>query len=434
VCAVPGAGVAAGVIFGIVAQELGFIVGALCVATLLSFVLTPVAIRFAQRAGAIDEPDSGRRVHRLAIPRGGGVAIAAAFIVVGIVATVVNGSSRTVPEGTIGVQTLAVLFFGVGLAATFGYVDDRWQIRARWQAFSQVILAALTIAAGVVITFIYNPLGFLGKSFGGDELQFGILTPQGGIDWTLGTFGNLGYLLAVVISTIWIVGMINSINFIDGLDGLSTGIALIASLALGLLSIWQQQPLVGLLCAVLAGALAGFLPWNFHPAKVFTGTSGVMAVGYALAVLSILGTAKVAVALLVLGVPIIDTFWIIIRRISNRQSPFTPDRGHFHHRLLDLGLTHRGAVLVIYGICIALAIMSLVLSGTGLLYAFMGIVVGGGLVLYLLTRRGRGSLDASNYPDDVPSTDDDQDGRVSARAAAEVPIDERRRHGTRPVR
>jgi UDP-GlcNAc:undecaprenyl-phosphate GlcNAc-1-phosphate transferase len=433
VLAIPGAGVAAGVIFGIEAQELGFIVGALCVATLLSFVLTPVAIRFAHRAGAIDEPDSGRRVHRLAIPRGGGLAIAAAFVIVGVVATAVNSSSQNVPQGTISGQTLAVLFFGVALAAAFGYVDDRWQIRARWQGLSQVILAALTIGAGVVITFIYNPLGFLGDKFGGDELQFGIPTAQG-IDWSLGTFGSLGYLLAVVISTIWIVGMINSINFIDGLDGLSTGIALIASLALGLLSIWQEQPLVGLLCAVLAGALAGFLPWNFHPARVFTGTSGVMAVGYALAVLSILGTAKVAVALLVLGVPIIDTFWIIIRRVSHRQSPFTPDRGHFHHRLLDLGLTHRGAVLVIYGICIALAIMSLVLSGTGLLYAFMGIVVGGGLVLYLLTRRGRGSLDASNYPDDGPSTDEEKEPRVSGRTVPEVPIDERRRHGTRPVR
>ncbi len=414
--AIPGSGVATGVIFGIAAQELGFIVGALCVATLLSFALTPVAIRLANRAGAIDEPDSGRRVHRLAIPRGGGLAIAAAFIVVGVVATKVNSTSGNVPQGTIGGQTLAVLFFGVGLAAAFGYVDDRWQIRARWQALSQVILAAITIAAGVTITFVYNPLAFLGDSFGGDEFHF----------------DGVG-VIAIVITTIWIVGMINSINFIDGLDGLSTGIALIASLALGLLSIWQDQPLVGLLCAVLAGALAGFLPWNFHPARVFTGTTGVMAVGYALAVLSILGTAKVAVALLVLGVPIIDTFWIIIRRVSHRQSPFTPDRGHFHHRLLDLGLTHRRAVMVIYGICIALAVLSLILSGTGLLYAFMGIVVGGGLVLYLLTRRGRGALDASNYPDDPPSTDEEADSHVTGRAVAEVPIDDRR-HGTRPAR
>jgi UDP-GlcNAc:undecaprenyl-phosphate/decaprenyl-phosphate GlcNAc-1-phosphate transferase len=415
------------VILGMPPQEFVFILVALCASALLTFLLTPAAIRLAHRTGAIDQPDSRRRIHRLAIPRGGGLAVAAAFIAVGVGATLVNVPVRYVPVGSVGSQTLGALFIGVALAAAFGYIDDRWQIRARWQAVSQLILAAITIAAGVTITFIYNPLGFLGSGFGGDELFFG----------SQGTFGSFGDIVAIAITAVWIVGMINSINFIDGLDGLSSGIALIASVALGLLSIWQQQPLVGLLCAVLAGSLAGFLPWNFHPARVFTGTTGVMAVGYALAVLSILGTAKVAVALLVLGVPIIDTFWIIIRRLSNRQSPFTPDRGHFHHRLLDLGLTHRGAVLVIYGICIALAILSLVLSGTGLLYAFLGIVVGGGLVLYLLTRRGQYALDASSYPEGAGLTEDatitETDSRMTGRAVPELPIDERRR-GTRPVR
>jgi signal transduction histidine kinase len=102
-------------------------------------------------------------------------------------------------------------------------------------------------------------------------------------------------------------------------------------------------------------------------------------------------------------VPIIDTFWIIIRRLSARRSPFTPDRGHFHHRLLDLGLTHRGAVVVIYGICSLLAVLSLLLSGTGSLYAFMGVVVGGGLMLYLMTRRTREALDARTYEDQEPT-------------------------------
>ena len=148
--------------------------------------------------------------------------------------------------------------------------------------------------------------------------------------------------------------MINSINFIDGLDGLSSGIALIAAVTLGLISLTTAvgpfgQPFVAVLCFALAGALLGFLRWNFHPASIFVGTSGVMFVGYTLAVLSILGTAKVAVALLVLGVPIIDTFWIIVRRIADRRSPFTPDRGHVHHRLLDLGLSHTQTVLLIYG-------------------------------------------------------------------------------------
>jgi len=149
---------------------------------------------------------------------------------------------------------------------------------------------------------------------------------------------------------------------IDGLDGLSTGIALIAAVTLGTISLGlgtTAEPFVALFCFILAGALAGFLRWNFHPASIFSGTSGIMFVGYSLAVLSVLGAGKIAVALLVLGVPIMDTFWIIVRRMAARRSPFGADRGHIHHRLLDLGLSHRDTVLVIYGVCVLLAILSL---------------------------------------------------------------------------
>ena len=159
--------------------------------------------------------------------------------------------------------------------------------------------------------------------------------------------------------------MINSINFIDGLDGLSSGIAFIAAVTLGLISLTTEvgQPLIAVLCFILAGSLFGFLRWNLHPASIFSGTSGVQFVGYTLALLAILGTAKVAVALLVLGVPIIDTFWIIVRRVSQGRSPFSPDRGHIHHRLLDLGLSHRQTVFAIYGLCLVLALLALALSG-----------------------------------------------------------------------
>ena len=130
----------------------------------------------------------------------------------------------------------------------------------------------------------------------------------------------------------------------------------------------------------------GFLRWNFHPASIFAGTSGVMFVGFTLATLAILGTAKVAVALLVLGVPIIDTFWIIVRRLAAGRSPFTPDRGHIHHRLLDLGLSQRQTVLLIYAICAGLGALSLILSVAGQVYAFLGVLVGFGLLLFVLTR------------------------------------------------
>ena len=221
--------------------------------------------------------------------------------------------------------------------------------------------------------------------------------------------------------------MINSINFIDGLDGLSTGIALIAALTLGLISLTTAvgpvgQPFVAVLCFVLAGALLGFLRWNFHPASIFVGTSGVMFVGYTLAVLSILGTAKVAVALLVLGVPIIDTFWIIVRRLATGPSPFTPDRGHVHHRLLDLGLGHTQTVLLIYGITAVLAVLSFFLSGAGQLYAFLGVVVASGIVLFLLTGRDtvQEDLEADTYEQPISaagSADGATDRAVTLRPA-----------------
>ncbi len=377
-------------------EELPVILLALVAAAAASFLLTPLAMRFAAVTGAMDEPDSGRRVHSRPIPRAGGLAVVIAFIGVGIVAMLFVGTrfpAAPFPQlyvwggDVIRRDELVALLAGSALAAVFGFIDDRWQIRARWQFVFQVLLAGIAVILGVTITFVANPLDFLGGLLASPTV----------------TFAGLG---AVLITGLWVVGMINSINFIDGLDGLSTGVALIAALTLGVISltsgVGSYTPMVALLCAALAGALAGFLPWNFHPARVFIGTTGVMAVGYALAVLSILGTAKVAVALLVLGVPIIDTFWIITRRLLSGRSPFTPDRGHFHHRLLDLGLTHKDAVLLIYAICALLALLSIVLAGgAGPLYAFLAVVVGSGLLLLLVTFRSGAdeALEASSYPD-----------------------------------
>ena len=200
--------------------------------------------------------------------------------------------------------------------------------------------------------------------------------------------------------------MINSINFIDGLDGLSSGIALIAAATLGLISLTTTvaQPFIGVLCFALAGSLLGFLRWNFHPATIFIGTSGVMFVGYTLAVLSILGTAKVAVALLVLGVPIIDTFWIIVRRLATGRSPFTPDRGHIHHRLLDLGLIAQPdrardlrAVRRCSRCCRSCC------RGPGSCTRSWGSAVVFGLVLFLVTRNETSdALEADTYDDPEP--------------------------------
>jgi UDP-GlcNAc:undecaprenyl-phosphate GlcNAc-1-phosphate transferase len=344
--------------------------------------------------GAIDAPDHARRVHRLPVARLGGLAVGTTFVVVGIAAVAIGRDAGIVRWPALRDSELTVLFLGVVVAVALGAIDDRWQIRARYQLLWQLLLAVIAISGGVLFTRIANPFQILGSSLGAnldfrDALGFEILGEPA---------------VPVILTALWIVGMINSINWIDGLDGLSTGVSLIAAVTLGIVAITADpsEPVVGLLCMVLAGSLAGFLPWNFHPARIFIGTGGVMAVGYALAVLSILGTAKVAVALLILGVPIIDTFWIIIRRLASGSSPFEPDRGHLHHRLLDLGLSHRGAVLLIYGVSIVLGLAGIMLSSSGAapLYAFLGVVLAGGVVLYLVTRRTNDSLDAASYPDE----------------------------------
>jgi UDP-GlcNAc:undecaprenyl-phosphate GlcNAc-1-phosphate transferase len=352
---------------------LPYVIAALIATTVASLLLTPFAIRIAPRIGAVDVPNDERRVHSRPIPRSGGLAVSLSFVGVGALGLLANQFFHlTLPGRQVRTTEVAALFAGVIVGAVFGYLDDRLELKARWQFIAQFLLAGIALAGGVLITRLPAPLGLISDA------------------------------AAMAVTTIWIVGMLNSVNFVDGLDGLLAGISLIAVATLGINSLFVDpiQPVVALLCALLAGSLLGFLPYNFHPARVFIGTSGVFAVGYALAVLSVLGTAKVALALLVLGVPIIDTFWIILRRVSQRRSPFSADRGHFHHRLLDLGLSHRQAVLLIYLLCSVLAVLSLALPAGDQITVFIVIVLGGGGLLYLLTRRAREALDRSSYDEE----------------------------------
>jgi UDP-GlcNAc:undecaprenyl-phosphate GlcNAc-1-phosphate transferase len=355
------------------------IVATFAAAALIALLLTPVVRRTVLRYGMVDRPEA-RRVNVVPVPRGGGLAVSAAFLIVAVAFLILNIAAGFVPVPLdLSGSEVAALLVGGAVAAALGAVDDLRDLRARWQLLGQVLLAAGAVALGISIEFIANPFGP------------GIIRFTG--------------IAAAALTIFWIVGMINSINWIDGLDGLSSGVSFIAAVTLGLISLSTQvaQPLIAVLCFALAGALLGFLRWNFHPATIFAGTSGVQFIGYTLAILAILGTAKVAVALLVLGVPIIDTFWIIVRRLTERRSPFSPDRTHIHHRLLDLGLSHRQTVLVIYGICLVLAVMAMLLSGVNQLYAFLGVFLAFGLILFLPTRgRFRDDLEAESYENGHP--------------------------------
>ena len=362
-----------------IGAAVGPIIAVFLAAAALSLILTPQLRRYLLLHRIVDRPGL-RRINVKPVPRSGGLVVAASFLAVTGTFLIVNEFADLIAvPPSLHPLGVAALLLGGAVAAVLGAMDDLFDLRARWQFVGQIALAAGAVALGIQIDIVNRPF----------EPGIIVFPP----------------VIAIGFTIFWIVGMINSINWIDGLDGLSTGVAIIAAVTLGLISLSTrvEQPLIAVLCFVLAGALLGFLRWNFHPAKIFSGTSGVQFIGYTLAVLSILGTAKVAVALLVLGVPIIDTFWIIVRRLSQGRSPFTPDRQHIHHRLLDLGLSHRQTVLVIYGVCAALAVLALVLTGAFLLYTFLVVFIAAGLVLFLPIRGDFGrpdELEAEAYVSD----------------------------------
>ena len=339
-------------------------VGSALLAFVLAAVITPLVGRVAERFGLLDIP-GGRRLHPRPIARPGGLAIALAFGLTILLFWLVDryaGRPFLIPEEVRSPRfTLTALAAALGM--TLGFIDDAFELRARWQFLGQCVVAAIIIAAGVRINFIEDPLGS------------GLI--------------QLATPVAVAFTFFWIVGMNNALNFIDGLDGLAAGVAAIAAATLGAIALLPQvsEPFVAWMAFSLAGATIGFLLFNFHPARLFMGSTGVVFVGTMLAVLSIFGTAKVAAALLVLGVPIIDTFYVLVRRVLTRRPPFAPDRGHFHHRLLDVGLSHPQAVLLIYGLTLGFGGLAFLTSGRTQALAFIGAVVAFGIVIVLMTQR-----------------------------------------------
>ena len=321
-----------------------------------------LAMRAIARKYNIADHPSERRINTKPVPRAGGLAVAGAFALIGTLLVIFSaqlglsagsGSAELTSDGA------AALLLGTVIAGVIGLIDDRYDLRARWQIIGQFLIALIPIAFGLRIAFISNPLG------AGD-----LLFPDA---------------IALGVTIFWTLGMQNSMNFIDGLDGLSGGISLFAAVTLGVIAL-PTSPLLAALSFTLAGALAGFLRFNFYPASIYMGTSGILAVAYALAVLALLGTAKVAAALLILGVPIIDALFVIVGRIAAGRSPYTPDESHIHRRLLNYGFSHRGSVLVLYALTAALSILALLLTGSATLYAFMGLLVVLGAVITYLSR------------------------------------------------
>jgi UDP-GlcNAc:undecaprenyl-phosphate GlcNAc-1-phosphate transferase len=221
-----------------------------------------------------------------------------------------------------------------------GVIDDRYDLPAWPQFAAQIAAAAIAVAGGILIERVTNPLGF--------ELVDSLV--------------HIPETLAVVFTLFWLIGATNTINFLDGVDGLAAGVVMVAALVLAAHSLLLGQLTIALLPLALAGACLGFLPYNFQPARITMGTCGSMFLGFSIGALAIIGGAKAATLLLVLGLPVVDTGWTILRRLARGQSPLRGDRTHLHHRLLELGLGERQIVLGMYLVCLALGVLALVLS------------------------------------------------------------------------
>ncbi len=312
--------------------------------------LTPISAWIGYQLGMLAQP-GGRRTHTGNVPRTGGIALFGGFIVGALLTFVVW--SPTNPDD---VRRLTAVMAGAIFVFLFGLWDDRFELTAWPQFVAQALAALIAIAGTVYIERFTNPLT--------DHL---VVIPE--------VVPFFGWGMVAVLTIFWVMGMMNTVNWLDGLDGLAAGIGLIAATLFAIHSYRLGQPEIALFPTALAGACLGFLPFNFHPARVYLGTAGAMMLGYALATLSILAPARIATALLVLGIPIVDVAWLIFSRWRRGTSPTHGGRDHLHHRLLDLGLTQRQIVFIYYLFCFAFGVMALVAPSR--LFKLMALLVMG---------------------------------------------------------
>lgn len=302
----------------------------LIVAFLSAIILTPLVKRLAFRIGAVDAPNY-RKVHARIMPRLGGLAIFGAFMIAFLFLKLTTGFERD--------YVFAILVAATIIVIT-GIIDDMREISAKAKMLGQVVAACIIVfVGGIQINEINLP-------FGGD-LEFG---------W-----------LSIPITLLWIVGITNAINLIDGLDGLAAGVSTIALITLAGMAMIMGNGIAIAMASILAAATLGFLIFNFHPAKIFMGDTGALFLGFMIAVLSLLGFKNITfisfvIPVIILGVPISDTFFAIVRRLRNKQKWSDPDKSHLHHRLLDLGFSHRQTVLVIYVLAAMFGLVAVIFS------------------------------------------------------------------------
>ena len=304
---------------------------AFILALAISFACTPAVRMLAIKIKAVDVPKDNRRMHKVPIPRMGGLAIFAGFLVSVLFFVPLGTEFRSI---LIGALTLVVL----------GIIDDIVALKPKTKFAGQIIAALIPALSGVSIHGIVNP-------------------------FVPGQYSTLG-IFSIPLTVIWIVGITNAVNFIDGLDGLACGVSAIATVTMFIIAVLFGEIYIALMMAALAGACLGFLPYNMNPAKIFMGDTGSMFLGYILATVSIQGLFKFyavisfAVPFILLGLPIFDTGFAIVRRLLKGQSPLQADRGHVHHRLIDLGFDQKQSVAILYTFSALMGLTAVILART----------------------------------------------------------------------
>lgn len=285
-------------------------------AFLVSFALTPTMRRFATRVGIVDKPDGRRKLQKAPVAYLGGVAIVLSFLVVSTAALTFFGAVT---------KTFAVIVIGTVAMLALGLVDDVFDMKSYVKFAFQVLIATLTVVFGGSIEYI---------TVFGKVLNFGVLSAP--------------------LTVLWIVLVVNAVNMIDGLDGLACGISAFSLMAMFVSALVNGDVTSAVVCCALCGASLGFLPYNLTPASIFMGDSGAMSLGYVMAAVSVFGFAKgpalisVVIPALVLAVPVSDAVRLFFERIIKGKNPFSSDRLHIHHKLIDMGMTPRQAVLTLY--------------------------------------------------------------------------------------
>lgn len=328
----------------------GDIAIAFMLAFITTFVITPYTIKLARKVGAVDTPKDERRINTTTMPRLGGLAVIAGFIVSIVYLLIILNMEKSINlfEDNMHIKLIGFLIGGL-IIGVVCFIDDLKDLPPPVKLAAQIIAAVVVVCFGLRIENVNIPF-----------------------------FSNVGLpnAFSVILTIGWIIGVTNAINLIDGLDGLSSGIALISCISMLIIFALNGSPIIAiLLITALAGALSGFLPFNFNPAKTFMGDAGSNFLGYSLSVISIFGVAKtytlivIVAPLIILGLPVLDTIVAIFRRVIKGKSLkaiMKADKGHLHHKLLQKGFTQKEAVLIMYAITAALGIFAIVLLDSGI--------------------------------------------------------------------